>query len=100
VERFPSRRAAGTRPRSGWEDSRRYSIDRVTDVRRAASLKAGGIGIRYTCVVRGHETYLFFEERPLFMERKEREYVRTVSCRNGGEIAEYREINQRSQRAV
>lgn len=27
-----------------WEDGRRYRIDRVTDVRPAASLKAGGAG--------------------------------------------------------
>lgn len=53
-----------------WENSRRFDIDRVLEVCRAASLKAGGIGIRYTCVVRGHETYLFLEEDRWFMERK------------------------------
>ena len=31
-----------------WEDGRRYVIDEVTDIRRAASMKAGGAGIRYT----------------------------------------------------
>ena len=31
-----------------WEDGRRFEIDRVTDVRYAASLKAGGAGIRNT----------------------------------------------------
>ena len=25
-----------------WEDERRYSVDRVLDIRRAASLKTGG----------------------------------------------------------
>jgi len=53
-----------------WEDGRRYEIDRVLDVRRAASLKAGGMGIRYTCRVRGRQTYLFLEENIWFMERK------------------------------
>ena len=53
-----------------WEDGRRYTIDRVLDVRRAASLKAGGAGLRYTCVVRGRQTYLFREEGRWFMERK------------------------------
>ncbi len=53
-----------------WEDNRRYIIDRITDVCRAASLKAGGTGIRYTCVVRGRETNLFFEEDRWFIERK------------------------------
>lgn len=53
-----------------WEDGTRYTIDKVLDVRRAASLKAGGAGLRYTCVVRGRETYLFREEDRWFMERK------------------------------
>ncbi|MPM02095.1 hypothetical protein SDC9_48340 [bioreactor metagenome] len=53
-----------------WEDGRRYEIDRILDVRRAASLKAGGFGIRYTCRVRGKQTYLFHEEDYWFMERK------------------------------
>lgn len=54
-----------------WEDGRRYTIDRILDVRRAASLRAGGCGIRYTCRVRGKQTYLFREEDRWFMERKE-----------------------------
>ena len=36
-----------------WKDGQIYEIQRVTDVRRAASLKAGGVGIRYTCIVNG-----------------------------------------------
>jgi len=53
-----------------WEDGTRYTIDKVLDVRRAASLKAGGTGMRYTCVVRGKQTYLYLEEDRWFMERK------------------------------
>ncbi|NLF45063.1 MAG: hypothetical protein GX581_03205 [Syntrophomonadaceae bacterium] len=54
-----------------WEDGREYQIDRVTDIRRAASLKAGGTGIRYTCKVAGKQVHLFLEEDRWFMERKE-----------------------------
>lgn len=53
-----------------WEDGRRYVIDKILDVCRAASLKAGGIGFRYTCMVHGHETYLYLEEDRWFIERK------------------------------
>lgn len=53
-----------------WEDGRKYIIDRITDVRPAASLKAGGIGMRYTCTVCGRQTYLFREEDKWWMERK------------------------------
>ena len=45
-----------------WQDGTRYEIDRVTDMRRAASLKAGGTGIRYTCEILGGTHYLYYEE--------------------------------------
>ncbi len=58
------------RPRAiVWEDGRVYEIDRVLDVRRAASLKAGGVGMRYTCRIRGKEVRLFNEEGRWFMEK-------------------------------
>jgi hypothetical protein len=53
-----------------WEDGRIYEIDRILDVRQAASLKAGGIGIRYKCRIMGKETYLFDEEGRWFVEAK------------------------------
>ena len=62
-----------------WEDGTKYEIDRVVECCRAASLKAGGCGDRYTIRVGGRETYLFFEHNPTpysscvgrwFVERK------------------------------
>lgn len=53
-----------------WEDGREYEIDRVLDVRRAASLKAGGAGIRYIVRIGRTETYLFLEETKWFVERR------------------------------
>lgn len=44
-----------------WEDGQKYRIDKVTDIRQAASTKAGGCGSRYTILVNGKQTYLFFE---------------------------------------
>ena len=44
-----------------WEDGHRYEIDKVTDIRQAAAMKAGGQGDRYTIWVNGKTTYLFFE---------------------------------------
>ena len=53
-----------------WTDGHVYEIQRVTDVRRAASLKAGGAGMRYTCIVDGRESHLFYEDNNMwFMER-------------------------------
>ena len=54
-----------------WEDGRKYEIDRILDVWQAASLKAGGAGIRYTCMVRGRQARLYREEDRWFMERKD-----------------------------
>ena len=53
-----------------WEDGREYEIDRVLNVCRAASLKAGGVGIRYTVRIGNTETYLFLEENKWFVERR------------------------------
>lgn len=53
-----------------WEDGRRFSIDRITDVRPAASMKAGGFGMRYTCEVLGRRTFLFLDGNRWFMEGK------------------------------
>ena len=53
-----------------WEDGRRYTIDKIKDVRPAPSLRAGGAGMRYTCMVQGRQTYLFREEDRWFMERR------------------------------
>ena len=44
-----------------WEDGEKFDIDRVTDIRQAAAMKAGGQGERYTIWVRGLQSYLFFE---------------------------------------
>lgn len=56
-----------------WADGHKYEIDKVTDVRRASSLKAGGCGIRYTCQIMGGLHYLFYEENyRWFVEARDR----------------------------
>lgn len=54
-----------------WEDGTMYEINRVLDVRRAASLKAGGMGTRYTVRIGTTQSYLYFEEPKWFVEAKE-----------------------------
>lgn len=55
-----------------WKDGEVYEIDRVLDVRRAASLRAGGTGIRYTCRIQGKESHLYYEgNNRWFMEARE-----------------------------
>lgn len=45
-----------------WKDGRRYDIQRIRQITRAASLRAGGVGLRYTCMIEGKESYLYYEE--------------------------------------
>lgn len=57
-----------------WDRDHAYEIDRVLDQRRAASLKAGGVGWRYTCRIRGKERYLYLEDGgKWFVEAREEE---------------------------
>jgi len=44
-----------------WEDGTVYEIDKVSDIRQAAAMRAGGQGDRYTIHVQGKSSYLFFE---------------------------------------
>lgn len=53
-----------------WADDRVFPVDRVLDVRRRASTKAGGLGIRYTVRIQGHDRYLFYEDPRWFVEGK------------------------------
>lgn len=55
-------------PLSITYDDQEFEVDRIVDVRPAASLKSGGAGIRYTCYVDGKRTYLFLEENRWFFE--------------------------------
>jgi hypothetical protein len=36
-----------------WPDGRKFGIDTVLDIRKAASHRAGGTGARYTCEICG-----------------------------------------------
>ena len=53
-----------------WDDGRRFTIDQITDIRPAASLKAGGAGLRYAIRIGARETYLFLEENRWCVEAR------------------------------
>ncbi|MDD3138353.1 MAG: hypothetical protein PHX08_05200 [Lachnospiraceae bacterium] len=54
-----------------WKDGHEYEIQRIKNVCRAASLRAGGVGMRYTCVIDGRESHLFYEDNNMwFVEGK------------------------------
>lgn len=53
-----------------WSDGHVYEVQKITDLRRVASLRAGGVGMRYTCIVDGRESHLFYEENKWFLEKR------------------------------
>ena len=53
-----------------WEDGEKYHVDRILARERCASRKAGGTGIRYTLMVNGKESHLYYEFDKWFMERR------------------------------
>ncbi|MDD3362048.1 MAG: hypothetical protein PHW34_10295 [Hespellia sp.] len=54
-----------------WKGGKVYEVQRIKDMRRVASLKAGGVGVLYACVIDGRESYLFYEDNNLwFVEGK------------------------------
>lgn len=53
-----------------WFDGRVFDMDRIIDVRSAASIAVGGIGVRYKCKIAGKKRLLFYEEPRWFVEAK------------------------------
>lgn len=53
-----------------FDEGHSYPVDKVLDVRRAACQRVGGVGDRYTCLIRGQHTYLWLEKGRWFVEAK------------------------------
>lgn len=52
-----------------WKNGMRYAVDKIMQVVPAASLKSGGVGIRYTCRIQNQYRYLFLEDNKWFVEK-------------------------------
>lgn len=52
-----------------WEDGRTFEIAHIYEVRRMASTKAGGTGMRYRIRVGNKDTFLWHEFDRWFVER-------------------------------
>ena len=51
-----------------WDDGRSFDIDAILDIRKKASTKGGGAGLRYTVKIKGKERFLFLNEDKWFIE--------------------------------
>lgn len=45
-----------------WTDGAEFPVDRILDVRPAASTHAGGYGLRFSVMIDGRQRYLWLEE--------------------------------------
>ena len=51
-----------------WENGKKYEIDKILDIRKKASLKGGGMGIRYTCQIKNQERFIWLDGYVWFVE--------------------------------
>ncbi len=52
-----------------WHNGIKYPIDRIIQRCPAASLKGGGAGMRYTCLISNQRRYLFLNNNRWFIEK-------------------------------
>lgn len=50
-----------------WENGTKYPIDRILEIRKAAS-SVGGCGILYKCRIQGNIRNLYYEQHRWFIE--------------------------------
>ena len=50
-----------------WEDGEKFKVDRVLDIKQATAMRCGGQGDRYTIVVNGQQSYIYFERNASLM---------------------------------
>lgn len=51
-----------------WQNEKSFEIDKVIDIRKKASTKGGGKGLRYTCKIMGYERFLWLDDNIWFVE--------------------------------
>ena len=51
-----------------WDDGKVFEIDKILDIRKKASTKGGGKGLRYTIQIANHERYIWLDDYFWFVE--------------------------------
>ncbi len=52
-----------------WDNMVKYPIDKIIRKQKAASLKYGGFGLRYTVRIQNQYRYLYYENSGWFIEK-------------------------------
>lgn len=51
-----------------WEDGRKFEIEKVLNTQKCASLKGGGMGIRFKVLIEAREKFIWLDEYVWFVE--------------------------------
>lgn len=51
-----------------WETGTHYTVNKIIDIRKKASTKGGGAGLRYTIRIKNKERFLFLKDDKWFIE--------------------------------
>ena len=51
-----------------WQDGRIFEVDKILDIRKKASTKGGGKGLRYTVLIKNQERYIWLDDYFWFIE--------------------------------
>ena len=51
-----------------WDVGRQFEIDKILDIRKAASTKGGGKGIRYLVRIKNQERFIWLDDYYWFIE--------------------------------
>ena len=51
-----------------WQDNKIYEIDKVLEIKKQASTKGGGMGLRYLCRIKNQERFLWLDGYIWFVE--------------------------------
>lgn len=51
-----------------WETGAHYIVDKIIDIRKKASTKGGGAGLRYLVKIKNNTRYLFLKDDKWFIE--------------------------------
>ena len=51
-----------------WEDGRKFEVERVCFIERKSARVGSVLPVRYTCVIRGKEKFLYYENLRWFLE--------------------------------
>ena len=49
-----------------WENGQTFEIDRVLEIKKMASTKGGGMGLRYKCRIKNQERFLWLDGYSFF----------------------------------